>query len=79
VRNAPRPTVYGLGFHAGCVTVVGRAEPELDHGQPFWLCQTLPPNKQVFEPASTEQEAAAWLRKHAGATTVVVGTELLEV
>lgn len=57
----------------GQVVMVGKAEQELDHGQSFWLCSTLPPFKQRFEPTETREQAIAWLQEHVGAEEVFEG------
>lgn len=57
----------------GQIVLVGKAEQELDHGQPFWLCSTLPPFQQRFEPTGTREQAIAWLQANVGAEEVFEG------
>lgn len=46
------------------VVLIGRATQELDHGKPFWLCQTFPPLEQVFQPVSfNDQEVFEWFKQ----------------
>ncbi len=71
-----QPSLRAFKFIDGRVVLVGKAEVEIDHGKPFWLCSTMPPLQQVFMPVSTRDEAIAWLRTEAGADEVFEGVAL---
>lgn len=62
----------GFKFVDGMVVVIGWATHELDHGEPCWLCATMPPLEQEFMVVSRETDAARWLAEH-GAEQIFVG------
>lgn len=68
--NMPQKELHAYAFINGMVVLVGKANMELDHGNPIWLCQTQPPFKQIFITVMTEQEAVEWLKRTCSAEVV---------
>ena len=64
----------GFAFIDGKVVVVGKATQEKDHGDPIWLCSTMPPKKQMFQAVKFKGDVANWLKKECGAEEVFEGS-----
>ena len=67
--------MYALAFQEGKTVVIAKATQERDHGEPFWLCQLMPPSRPAHQSVVDRKAALEWLSRN-GAESIVEGRQL---